>query len=118
PEHLIPRATPVLSHRLQAPAPHHRSDLNHAVAHRSSGQSAVITGFPLSAISRKPSPGKLSPDPNPHRQPSPHRFPAGSFFGGFRTPAPLISGRSLTLGRHPKPFPIAVTHSISSGTQT
>jgi hypothetical protein len=35
------------------------------------------------------------------------RFPAGSFFGGFRTPA-LVPQPPLALGRHPKPFPGAV----------
>jgi hypothetical protein len=35
-----------------------------------------------------------------------HRFSAGSFFGGFRTPA-LLPGIPLAPGRHPKPFPIA-----------
>src|SRR5690242_20808633 len=35
-----------------------------------------------------------------------HRFSAGSFFGGFRTPA-LLPGVPLAPGRHPKPFPKA-----------
>jgi hypothetical protein len=74
---------------LQAPTGHHPPVLNQAVGHGRSGQSAVITGSPLSAIPRKPSPGKLAAAPNPHRRPSPHRFPAGSFFGGFRTPVPF-----------------------------
>src|SRR5262249_4716286 len=39
------------------------------------------------AILPKPSPAKTSAAPNPHRRPNAHRFPAGSFFGGFRTPA-------------------------------
>jgi len=34
--------------------------------------------------------------------------PAGSFFGDFPTPAPLIPDRPLAPGRHPKPFPKAV----------
>src|SRR5260370_42351441 len=89
---------------MQAPTAHHPPVLNRAVGHGSSGQSAVTIGFPLSAIPRKPSPGKLAAAPNPHRRPGPHRSPAGSFFGGFPTPA-LLPGPPLALGRHPKPFP-------------
>src|SRR5712671_2528999 len=48
----------------------------------------IIGGFQLSAILRKPSPGNAAAEPNPHRRPTAHRLPAGSFFGGFRTPAP------------------------------
>jgi hypothetical protein len=61
-------------------------------------QSAVTTGFPLSAIPRKPSPGKLAAAPNPHRRSTPHRFPTGSFFGGFRTPAYYRVHRSRRAG--------------------
>jgi hypothetical protein len=39
-----------------------------------------------------------------HRRSSAHRSPAGSFFGGFRTPVPLYPGRTLASGRHPKPL--------------
>src|SRR5580698_2697220 len=84
---------------------HHPPVLDQAGAHGSSGQSAVKTGFAPSAIPIKPSPGKLAAAPNPHRRPSLHRFSAGSFFGGFRTPA-LLPGIPLAPGRHPKPFPI------------
>ena len=43
----------------------------------------------LSALSdlRKTIPRKAATPLNPHRRPTAHRFPAGSFFGGFRTPA-------------------------------
>jgi hypothetical protein len=34
----------------------------------------------------------------------PAEVAAGSFFGGFRTPA-LLPGVPLAPGRHPKPFP-------------
>lgn len=50
-------------------------------------------------------PGKLAAAPNPHRRPSLHRFSAGSFFGGFRTPA-LLPRVPLAPGRHPKTFPL------------
>jgi hypothetical protein len=68
---------------------HHRPVPNQAIAHRSSGHSAVITGPQLSAIFAKPSLTTAAPAPNPHRPPSAHRLPAGSFIGGFPTPAPL-----------------------------
>ena len=89
------------------PSGHHPPVLDQAGAHGSSGQSAVKTGFAPSAIPIKPSPGKLAAAPNPHSRPSLHRFSAGSFFGGFRTPA-LLPGIPLAPGRHPKPFPIPV----------
>src|SRR5215472_6715161 len=87
PEHLVPDAAPVSSQRLQAPSRHHGPALYQPVNYRSRGQSALISGFPLSAILGKPFPAKAADTPNPHRRPNAHRFPAGSFFGGFRTPA-------------------------------
>ena len=50
--------------------------------------------------------GKVAAPPNLHRRAAPHRFPAGSFFGGFPTPA-LLPRIPLAPGRHPKPFPQA-----------
>jgi hypothetical protein len=41
-----------------------------------------------------------------HGRPTARRSPAGSFFGGFWTPA-LTPGLSLEFGRHPKPLPKA-----------
>jgi hypothetical protein len=64
---------------------------------RSSGQSAVISAAQLSAILAKPPSATAAPAPNPHRRPSFHRLPAGSFIGGFRTP-PSYPARSLTPG--------------------
>ena len=58
-----------------------------AIEHRSSGHPAVITGAQLSAIAAKPSTGTAAQTSNPHSRPGAHRLPAGSFFGGFRTPA-------------------------------
>jgi hypothetical protein len=34
--------------------------------------------------------GNAAAEPNPHRRPIAHRLPAGSFFGGFRAPAPSL----------------------------
>src|SRR5258708_2513778 len=68
---------------------HHGPVPNQVIEHRSSAHSAVITGAPLSAILAKPSPAKAAPTPNPHSRLGAHRLPAGSFIGGFRTPAPL-----------------------------
>ena len=94
------------------PSGHHPPVLDQAGAHGSSGQSAVKTGFAPSAIPIKPSPGKLAAAPNPHRRPSLHRFSAGSFFGGFRTPA-LLPGIPLAPARHPKPFPKAAVETAT-----
>jgi hypothetical protein len=66
-------------------------------------QFAVISGLQLSAIFTKPSAGNPAAATNPHRRSSVHRFPAGSFFRGFRTPALYRIDRSCS-GRHPKPF--------------
>ena len=71
----------------------------------------LATPNPQSSV---PFSSRRSPDnhllPTPHRdqipitRPTARRRPAGSFFGGFRTPAPTLR-RLLALGRHPKPFP-------------
>ena len=87
-EHLVPGAAPVSSQRLQAPAGHHGPVLNQVVEYDSNGQSAIISGFQLSAIFGKPSPAKAAAPSNPHRRPNAHRVPARSFFGGFPKPAP------------------------------
>jgi hypothetical protein len=73
---------------------------------RPSHQFAITSGFRLSAILRKPSPGIAATAPNPHRRSSAHPFPGGSFFGGCRTPALYRVDHSCS-GRHPKPFPIS-----------
>src|SRR5262249_24840456 len=78
---------PVSSRCGQASAGDHRSVLNQTVEYKSNAQSVIISGFQLSAILRKTSPAKAADPPNPHRQPTAHRLPAGSFFGGFPTPA-------------------------------
>jgi hypothetical protein len=53
----------------------------------------------------KPPPRQIPIDrpSNPHRPEAVHPAPAGSFPGGFRTPA-LITRGQVTTGRHPKPF--------------
>jgi hypothetical protein len=53
-----------------------------------------------------PSPGNAAVEPNPHRRLTAHRLPAGSFFGGFRTPAPSLRvDRSRQAGiRNPSRF--------------
>jgi hypothetical protein len=58
-----------------------------AIEHRSTDHRAVITGAQLSVISAKPSTATAAQTSNPHSRPGAHRLPAGSFFGGFRTPA-------------------------------
>ena len=91
--------TPLVEHH--APVPNQLA--KYGVSH----QFAIIGGFQLSAIFRKPSLARAAAPPNLHKRPSTHCFPARSFFGGFRTPAP-IPGRPFAPGRHPKPFPKAV----------
>jgi hypothetical protein len=52
----------------------------------------------------------------PAKSPStanPSPLPAGSFFGGFPTPA-LLPRQLLSPGRHPKPFPIAVAPAVQT----
>jgi hypothetical protein len=81
-----------------SPAGHLALVLNHTVEHGSSGQSAIISGFHLSPILGKPSLATAAATPNPHRRPTAHRCPAGSFFGGFRTPASIPVNRSRRAG--------------------
>ena len=101
----MPGAAPLSSQRRQAPAGHHRPVPNQPVEDDASRQFAIISGFQLSAILTKPSAGNAAAATNPHRRSSVYRFPAGSFFRGFRTPALYRIDRSCS-GRHPKPFRI------------
>ena len=64
-----------------------RPVINQTVEYKSNAQSAIISGFQLSAILGQASPANAAAPPNSHRRPV-YRFPAGSFFGGFPTPAP------------------------------
>jgi hypothetical protein len=98
-----PGAAPLSSQRRQAPAGHHRPVPNQPVEYGASHQFAIICSFQLSAIFTKPSAGNAAAATNPHRRSSVHRFPAGSFFRGFQTPALYRIDRSCS-GRHPKPF--------------
>src|SRR6516162_1452329 len=61
PEHPVPGVESISSQRLQAPAGHHGPVVNPAVEHGSGGQSAIISGFQLSAMRRKPPLPKLLP---------------------------------------------------------
>ena len=116
PEHFVSGAALVSPCPLQAPIEHHSPVLNQAVGHGSSGQSAVITGLPLSAILAKPSTATAAHTSNRHSRPGAHCLPAGSFIGGFRTPAPLArvdrsrwagirNPNRRTLARHHGPVP-------------
>jgi len=99
----VPGAAPVLSQCLQAPAGHHRLVFNHVVEDGSSGQSAIISGFRLSAIFGKPSPVKAGATPNPHRRQAVIAFPRVRPSEAFRRRPPIL-GHSLAPGRHPKPL--------------
>src|SRR5262249_26016521 len=70
-------------------ARHHGPVPDQAIEHRSSDHSAVITGAQLSAIFAKLSTATAAQTSNRHSRSGAHRLPAGSFIGGFRTPAPL-----------------------------
>ena len=83
-----PCENPLRHRQHEASAGDHRPLLDQTVECKSNAQSAIITGFQLSAILEKASPAKAAAPPNSHRRPSVYRFPAGSFFGGFPTPAP------------------------------
>ena len=72
---------------LRTLARHHGPVPDQAIEHRSTDHPAVITGAQLSPISAKPSTATAAQTSNPHSRPAAHRLPAGSFFGGFRTPA-------------------------------
>lgn len=76
-------------------------------AHRIRRQPPVLNHQRLSALSygNKTISRQRRCRTKSHRRSGAHRFPAGSFFGGFRTPALYRVDRSCS-GRHPKPFPI------------
>ena len=77
-------ASLVSSRRLRAPAAHHGPVLNQAVEYGSSSQSAIISGFQLSAIFGKPSPAKAAASSNPHRGQALTAFPRVRSSKAFR----------------------------------
>jgi hypothetical protein len=68
----------------------------------SSSQSAIISGFQLSAILRNHPPAKSLPHQIPMDRPALTTFPRVRSSEAFGR-RPLTPGRSLTPGRHPKP---------------
>ena len=74
-----------------------------AVEYGSSGQSAIISGFQLSAIVGKSFPAKAAAPLNPHRRPTTHAFPRVPSSEAFGR-RPAILAQSIAPGRHPKPF--------------
>ena len=83
---------------------HHRQGPTRALESGSGRQFPIIGGFHISAeIPETPFLAETAPPPNPHSPPSAHRLPAGSFIGGFPTPAPYPR-QPPTPGRHPKPY--------------
>ena len=89
PEHSVPGVATRSPWYLRTLARQHRPVPDQAIEHRSSDHPAVITGAQLSAILAKPSTATAAQTSNRHSRPGAHRLPAGSFIGGFRTPAPL-----------------------------
>src|SRR5262249_40589816 len=88
PEHSVPGGATSSPWCLQTLAPYHRPVPDQAIEHHSSDHSAVIPGAQLSAVFAKPSTATAAQTSNPHSRPAAHRLPAGSFIGGFPTPAP------------------------------
>src|SRR5262245_59776731 len=92
PQHLLPVAPPLSSYRLHTPAAHHAPALNRSPSSTPVAASPQSSpAFSPQQFSSKPSPGNAAAEPNPHSRPIAHQLPAGSFFGGFRTPAPSAS---------------------------
>ena len=77
-----------------------RSRTSPQSSHRAQQQRPIRNHQRLSALSdlRKTIPGHSRSAPNPHSRPGVHRLPAGSFFGGFRTPALYRVDRSRRAG--------------------
>src|SRR5207244_13236272 len=71
----------------QAPERRHGRILSQAVKCGST-RSTILSACRNPAILGRPPPAKAAATPNPHRRPTARRFPAGSFIGGFPTPAP------------------------------
>src|SRR5712691_1082864 len=67
--------------------PHPRSGQNRPRDHRPSDKiaTAIVVLPPTTAVSASPT--QAAAPPNPHSGQPPTRRPAGSFLGGFRTPA-------------------------------
>src|SRR5262249_23539397 len=93
-------------HRLQRRTPHRRSGQNHPLDHCSSNKiaAAVLPLLPTTPLNASPAQAAASSNPHSHQPPT--RRPAGSFLGGFRTPA-LRARANVRPRRHPKPFTIA-----------
>ena len=64
-----------------------RSGQNHPVDRRRGDKLATAIVDPPPTTPASASPAKAAAPSNPHRRPTAHRLPAGSFLGGFRTPA-------------------------------
>ena len=92
---------------IPAPAGHHRTLPNeHFPIHfpiSPSKTTPATSSQSSAAFSSQQSSQNAAAATNPHRRSSVHRFPAGSFFRGFRTPALYRIDRSCS-GRHRKPF--------------
>src|SRR6516162_5527344 len=94
-------------HRLQRRTPHRRSGQNRPRDHRSSDKiaAAVVPLPPTTPVNA--SPAQAAASSNPHSRQPPTRRPAGSFLGGFRTPALRARANSYDRAgiRNPTPFP-------------
>ena len=62
--------------------------LNHTVQYGAGDQFSMMDGSPPLTTPPSPALAEVAARSNPHRRQTARQRPAGSFLGGFRTPAP------------------------------
>src|SRR5713226_10715312 len=83
---------------------HRRSRQTHPVDRRRNDQIATAIVGPTQTTPAGAAPTQDATQPNPHRRQAAQPAPAGSFLGGFRTPAAAPVDRSRPAGiRNPTP---------------
>src|SRR5205823_7289295 len=87
PEHAAPGAAPPLPRCLQRPMRCRRLLLNHTVECSGGDQFSIMDGSPPATTPPSPPLAEAAARSNPHRRQTARQRPAGSFLGGFRTPA-------------------------------
>src|SRR4051812_7619795 len=72
--------------------------LNHTVEGSAGHQFSMMDGGPPLTTPPSPAPAETAARSNPHRRQTAHQRPAGSFLGGFRTPALTTADRPSRAG--------------------
>src|SRR3954464_12523422 len=72
--------------------------LNHTVEGSAGHQFSMMDGGPPLTTPPSPAPAETAAQSNPHRRQTAHQRPAGSFLGGFRTPALTTADRPSRAG--------------------